>query len=110
MKYLFKIQGSAESPYTVEFSITHDSFKGECDCPAGQKKTLCKHILSILEGEIPKGLVNGDTSKIPTIIKAFQNSEVGSVFMIFKETETEIEQLKKEMKNRKNQVARILYQ
>lgn len=110
MKHLFLVQGSAPEPYNVEFSYTEEKFSAQCDCPAGLMGTLCKHILSILEGEIPKGLVDGDTKKIPNIITAFKNSEVGSVYEIFKDTEVEVEQLKKEMKNRKKQVARMLYQ
>jgi len=110
MNYTFEIQGTAVEPYWVEFSYTKNTFKARCDCPAGEKKQLCKHITSILEGEIPKGLVNGDTSKIPNIVKSFHESNVLEAYDVYLNLFAEIEELKKELTNRKKQVARMLYQ
>lgn len=110
MIYKFSIQGSSEEPYNLEFFITENSFKARCDCPAGLMGTLCKHIIWIIEGEVPSNLVDGDASKIPGISKAFHASKVGEVYQSYKELEKEIEKLKKEMKNRKKQVARMLYE
>ncbi|MBB5148618.1 SWIM zinc finger family protein [Ureibacillus thermosphaericus] len=110
MIYTFSIQGSSEEPYTLQFSITEKSFKAECNCPAGLMGTLCKHIIWIIEGQIPSNLIDGDISKIVEISKAFHSSEVGDVYNHYKELEKEIEKLKKELKNRKKQVARLLYE
>lgn len=109
MQYTFTIQGSSQEPYWVQFSYTKKSFHATCDCPAGQKKQLCKHILVILDGEIPQGLIDGDTTKIPNIIKAFKESDVFEPYNLYLTLNDEIEVLKKEMNNRKKQFARLLY-
>lgn len=109
MQYTFTIQGSSTEPYWVKFSYTKKSFSAKCDCPAGIKKQLCKHILSILDGEIPQGLVDGDTSKIPNIINAFKESDIFEPYNLYLAISDDIETLKIEMTNRKKQVARMLY-
>lgn len=111
MNYQFHIQGSAEEPYLVEFRYTKTKFRAACTCPAGYKKMLCKHISTILEGEIPPNLVGGDdVSKIPFILNAFHNSEVKEIYDLFLTITNEVDLLKKEATNRKRQFARMLYQ
>lgn len=109
MEYIFKIQGSSSEPYRTHFSYVDKIFTAQCSCPAGERKQLCKHITSILEGEIPKGLVNGDTKEIPNVVKAFHESEVSQAYDGYQSLFDEIEDLKKELTNRKKQVARLLY-
>lgn len=110
MNYQFHIQGSADEPYLVDFSYTKTKFKATCTCPAGYKKTLCKHITTILEGVIPENLVGGDdVSKIQNILKAFNNSEIKEIYDLHLSITNEVELLKKEAMNRKRQVARMLY-
>lgn len=108
MKYTFKIQGSAAAPYSTHFSYTDTTFSAQCDCTAGARQQLCKHIISILEDEIPKDLIEGDTNQIPIIAKAFQASDTGEIYNNYLQLHTEIEVLKKELANRKKQVARML--
>ena len=110
MVYQFNIQGSAADPYLVEFSCEKTNFKATCTCPAGNKKMLCKHITTILEGEIPKDLVSGDVNVISDILNAFNESETKTIYDLFLSTTNEVELLKKEAANRKKQVARMLYQ
>jgi len=47
----FLVQGSAESPYEVKFTLNGENLNAFCTCPAGQKGLHCKHRLSILAGE-----------------------------------------------------------
>nr|WP_054549357.1 hypothetical protein [Lysinibacillus sphaericus] len=105
----FKIQGSGTDPYSTNFLHTDTTFSAQCTCLAGVKQQLCKHIISILEGEIPKGLIDGDTNQISSIAKAFQASETGATYKAYLQLNTEIELLKKDLANRKKQVARMLY-
>lgn len=105
----FKTQGSGTDPYSTNFLHTDTTFSAQCSCPAGVKQQLCKHIISILEGEIPKGLIDGDKNQISSIAKAFQASETGAAYDAYLQLNTEIELLKKELANRKKQIARMLY-
>ena len=101
MIYTFSIQGSNDQPYSLQFSITENSFKAECDCPAGTLGTLCKHVIWILEGETPSSLVDGDASKIPEISKAFRSSEIGDVYDSYKQLEKEVEKLQEDINKHK---------
>lgn len=47
---IFKYQGSAAEPYTVAFSRQADTLNAICSCPAGANGQLCKHVLSLLQG------------------------------------------------------------
>lgn len=109
MKYTYLVQGSSPDPYLVQFSSTEEKFSANCSCPAGNNIMLCKHIVSIITGEEPKGLIDGDTSKIPAIVSAFESSDVKKIYDIFLSLESEIKDLQKEMRGRKRQVAKMLY-
>lgn len=47
---VLKVQGSAAEPYTVAFSRQADTLNAICSCPAGANGHLCKHVLSLLQG------------------------------------------------------------
>lgn len=48
MEKQFNIIGSHGDPYTITINCDTPMY-ASCTCPAGQKHTLCKHILSLLE-------------------------------------------------------------
>lgn len=109
MEYAFHIQGSAEEPYYVLFNYRKDKFRTRCDCPAGLKKQLCKHVTTILNGEVPEGIVHGEVEKIPNIVKAFNQSEAFEVYELYLGELEALEELKKQVSNRKKQFARTIY-
>lgn len=47
MEKQFNIIGSHGDPYTITIGIDTPMY-ASCTCPAGQKHTLCKHILELL--------------------------------------------------------------
>ena len=52
------IQGSTGTPYIATFSRDGDSLKAACSCPAGEKRTHCKHRLAFFSGDVTA--VRGD--------------------------------------------------
>ena len=56
----FLVQGSDPTPYKVTFTIDQGDTKATCTCKAGLIGILCKHRLSLLDGE--KGALVSDNS------------------------------------------------
>jgi hypothetical protein len=57
------IDGSTGTPYIATFTRDGDSLQTACSCPAGEKRTHCKHRLALFSGDfaavrgtIPPGL------------------------------------------------------
>ena len=46
------VEGSTGTPYVVKFSREGDSLKTVCSCPAGEKRTHCKHRIALLSGDL----------------------------------------------------------
>lgn len=40
-----------DEPYKMQFAIDGDRIKLRCYCPAGTQHMLCKHVISLLEGD-----------------------------------------------------------
>ena len=56
----FLVQGSDPTPYKVTFTKDQGYIKATCTCKAGLIGILCKHRLSLLDGE--KGALVSDNS------------------------------------------------
>lgn len=53
------IEGSEGASYVVEFFREGDSLQTTCTCPAGVRKTYCKHRIDLLAGDLAR--VRGTT-------------------------------------------------
>ena len=49
MRIVFSVQGSADEPY--QLTVNSLSLKMSCNCAAGKKKQLCKHLLGLIVGD-----------------------------------------------------------
>jgi uncharacterized Zn finger protein len=49
-----QIEGSTGNPYLASFTREGNTLKTSCTCPAGEKRTHCKHRLSLLEGDLSR--------------------------------------------------------
>ena len=107
MDYTFKIQGSADEPYTVRLTNTSGDFKAICDCPAGNLLVMCKHVLPFFENKLPKDIIEGNVNALEEIHAAFQQSEGAPVLQGMQDIEQQMAVLKKELANRKKQLARV---
>jgi hypothetical protein len=71
----FLIQGSAETPYRVVFAKEEETFTARCSCPAGLKKTYCKHRTSILAGD-SNGVSPDDRYQVQTVRGWLKGSKI----------------------------------
>ena len=72
----FLVQGSEPTPYKVVFRKDGAELKADCTCRAGVNKLLCKHRLSILDGD--KGAVVSDNfDQVAEVVSWLAGSKVG---------------------------------
>ena len=94
-KVSFQVQGSANQPYNVEISRSGSRLQCKCDCPAGEKRTPCKHWKGVFEGEKQKymGISPDELADLRTWITG---TDVEYVWAEIKENERMQDALKRE--------------
>jgi len=107
MKLTFYVQGSAPNPYELIFNI-HDTLTVSCSCPAGEKKTLCKHILRLIEGDTT-GLITEQPDNVDSVCTAFLASDAKNIYDEWKHCEGELDDLKEKTKNIKRKFSKALF-
>jgi hypothetical protein len=103
----FKVQGSAREPYNTDFSRTGTNIAAYCSCPAGKVGQLCKHRLSILQGDT-KSIVSGNDGDVQTVMSWVKGTDVEDVLRQFHEAETRFDEAKKQLDSLKRRLARAL--
>ena len=66
-----RIEGSSGTPYAVSFSRDGNILTTSCTCPAGDKRTHCKHRLALFAGDLTqvRGNMQADLAQqIATIL------------------------------------------
>jgi len=106
-KIAFKVQGSAPEPYNTDFSRTGTYIAAYCSCPAGKVGQLCKHRLSILQGNT-KGIVSGNDGEVQTVTSWVKGTDVENVLRQFHEAEKRFDEAKKQLDAQKRRLARSL--
>ena len=91
MRYEFSIKGSEGDLYTVLLKEDSGVFNLTCDCAAGSYGKKCKHKTSVIED-----ISNGNLSEVPQ--SDFIGSELYSLYLSLKESESELELAKKNVK------------
>lgn len=82
---------SSDEVYTVTFKVENSLTSINCDCKAGQVKTLCKHRLSLLDGDI-SSLV--DESEVPILSRTLELIDKNKISDLY----TELNQVENELK------------
>lgn len=104
---IFKVQGSAEKPYTTLFKRSGANLTANCSCPAGQVGQYCKHRINILNG-IVDGIVSGNESEVQTILLWLKGTDVELALKQVQEAEENLEETKKQLNGFKKKLARAL--
>ena len=95
--YEFRIQGSADEPYTV--IITLSPMTAYCTCPAGvMGMDICKHRSQILLGKDP-GIAEGDTALLPAIAEAAAGCGFPEVLKAYEKAKTDLAAVEKKTDN-----------
>ena len=92
---LIPIKGSTGNIYQVLFSIDDGKLKASCNCPAGKKGILCKHVIGIMLND-------------EDIHRELDNYGYLSVYNDYLAKLDESEKIKKEASNIKKKFERLL--
>ena len=78
-----------------------------CTCPAGQKRTACKHRLGILKGN-DEGITGGDIESIQRMPRLLGGTDVEKAMSTLSDLELEMAELKKKVQEAKKALGRVL--
>ncbi|HDX8645046.1 MULTISPECIES: hypothetical protein [Aeromonas] len=101
MDYKYSVNGSEGNVYTVILKEDDGVFNLSCDCAAGSYGKKCKHKSGIIES-----ILNGHVDDISK--SDFLGSELYSHYVSLKESEAELEQIKKDVKRKTARLERIM--
>ncbi|MBN1497095.1 MAG: SWIM zinc finger family protein [Spirochaetes bacterium] len=104
----FHVQGSAQDPYIVTFTLDDNVLTAFCTCPAGENGTYCKHRVNILQG-ISKGIVSGNTDEVQTILSWLPGTPLESAINAYKTAEKNYDKARKELTSAKHRLVVALY-
>tara|TARA_R110001583_G_scaffold119903_1_gene271166 strand:+ start:977 stop:1318 length:342 start_codon:yes stop_codon:yes gene_type:complete len=94
MKETIEIKSSSsDEVYTVTFMIENNLTSINCNCRAGQVKMLCKHRLSLLDGDISS---LADESQIPILSKTLElisKEKISDLYTELNQVESELKKL-----------------
>lgn len=103
----FLVQGSEPSPYKVVFKKIGTDLKADCSCRAGTNKILCKHRLSILNGD--KGaVVSKNVDQVAEVASWLAGSTVAEAMSEVISLESQKKFIEAKIKLAKKLVARAL--
>lgn len=71
------VKGSSTEPYELTFIKDGDSLTALCNCPAGTFGNLCKHRVSVLEGDTGS-VIDTDKDKVNKVVAWLPGTDVES--------------------------------
>jgi hypothetical protein len=105
----FLVQGSGPSPYKVAFKKNGPDLTATCSCRAGVNRLLCKHRLSILDGD-NGAVVSENTNQVTEVASWLKGSTVGEAISEVVALEAEKKLIEEKIKRAKKLVAKALTQ
>jgi len=100
----FLVQGSAEEPYRVTFTIEGANLNAFCTCPAGENGQYCKHRFNLLAGD-SRSVVGGGEDQVPMLLEWLVGSDVEAAIEQVHDAEREFLSAKKRLADAKRRVA-----
>ncbi|UUW10235.1 hypothetical protein NLG42_05375 [Flavobacterium plurextorum] len=94
METTIKIKSSSTNEiYDVLFKVDNNSISINCNCKAGLIKTLCKHRLSLIDGDYSAISDQNDITVINEIFNKIDKSKITDLFLELNHIEKEIKKL-----------------
>lgn len=94
MEKTIKIKSSSSNEiYNVVFKIENNLISINCNCRAGLIKTLCKHRLSLIEGDYNAISNQDDITVLNEIFNKIDKSKITELFKECNSVENEIKKL-----------------
>jgi hypothetical protein len=105
--HVFLVQGSEPSPYEVVFRKIGTELKADCSCRAGINKILCKHRLSILNGD-KSAVVSQNLDQVAEVSSWLAGSAVGEAIAEVVSLESEKKAIEAKLKQAKKLLTKAL--
>lgn len=94
MEQSIKIRSSSsEDIYTVVFKMDNDLLSINCNCQAGLVKMLCKHRLSLLDGDVSALADISDTNIVTELLTQIDKTKISDLYTELNKVESEIKKL-----------------
>ena len=105
MNKTIKIKSSSTNEiYDVVFKIENNLISINCNCRAGLVKSLCKHRLSLIDGDYTAILNKDETILLNDIFDKIDKSVITDLFAELNSTEKEIKKLELTRKKMKKEI------
>jgi hypothetical protein len=105
----FLVQGSADFPYEVTFTVKGNNLNAYCTCPAGKNGQYCKHRMSILRGEA-NAVVSSNRGEVPIVQSWLAGSDIEFAIHDIAEAEHDFDEAKKKLSQAKRALAKAMRQ
>ena len=102
-----QVKGPSSKPYELIFIRDGDSLTAICDCPAGTFNNLCKHRVSILDGDY-SAVSEEDQSKAKTVTAWLAGTDVETALVELRRVEADAGSTKADLAAAKRKVARAM--
>ena len=103
----FLVQGSDPAPYIVYFKKSNDDLRATCSCRAGANGILCKHRLSILNGD-KSAVVSENADDVAEVASWLVGSKVAEAISAVVSLEAEKKSIEEKIKKAKKLVTKAL--
>jgi uncharacterized Zn finger protein len=104
---VFLVKGSSSEPYELTFIKDGDSLTALCTCPAGQFGNLCKHRVSILDGQT-KSISSDNSSQVSTVTAWLAGTDVEAALLELRKAEESSETTKDDLAALKRKLSRAM--
>lgn len=104
---IFLVKGSAADPYEVTFIKDGSSLTAICTCPAGTYGNLCKHRISILDGNT-KSISSGNAAQAAIVVGWLPGTDVEAALSEMREAEKITDPEKRLLGAAKRKLARAM--
>lgn len=83
----FLVKGSAKDPYQVIFIKDGENLTAICTCPAGTYGNVCKHRVSIIDGDA-KSVISENATDVETVVAWVIGTDVEAALKEMRDAET----------------------
>jgi uncharacterized Zn finger protein len=104
---VFLVKGSSSEPYELTFIKDGDSLTALCTCPAGQFGNLCKHRVSILDGQT-KSISSDNANQVSTVTGWLAGTDVEAALLELRKAEKSSETTKDDLAALKRKLSRAM--
>jgi len=104
---IFLVKGSSADPYEVTFIKDGSSLTAICTCPAGTYGNLCKHRISILDGNT-KSISSDNAAQAAIVVGWLPGTDVEAALSEMREAEKITDPEKRLLSAAKRKLARAM--